>query len=148
MPRRTLIGVLAVMQLLPTLSLLADDPPKVADKDLEGDWEAVTFVHEGKDEAQAPGKIILTIRGDALTLKVGDEVRKATITVDAGKTPRTIDMAYESGPDKGKTVHGLYEVKGDELRICHGDATKERPAEIASREGSGYSIGVWKRVKR
>ncbi len=122
------------------------DAPQ-GDKDLEGVWEARSFIHDGKDEPQAPGKVLLTFRGDALTLRVGDEVRKASVTVDAGKTPHTIDMAYRSGPDKGRTVRGLYEVKGDELRICHGEAGAPRPSEIASREGGGYSVGVWKRVK-
>jgi cellobiose epimerase len=129
--------------------LLEDLAEKAPDKDLEGEWEAAPFIHEGKEEPQAPGHVILAIHGDAMTLKVGDDVRKATIAVETGRTPRSIDMAYESGPDKGKTIRGLYEVRGDELRICcYGDATRDRPAEIASREGNGYSIGVWKRVRK
>ena len=148
MTPRTLTATVLAVLLLPAALLRAHDATKVQDKELEGDWEAASFIHEGKDEPQAPGKILLMIHGDALTLKVGDDVRKATITVDATTSPRAIDLAYESGPDKGKTIRGVYEVKGDELRICHGDAAKDRPTEIASREGSGYSVGVWKRLRK
>ena len=142
-PTPTAALALALLLLLPASPVRADAPQ--GDKDLEGVWEARSFIRDGKDEPQAPGKVLLTFRGDALTLRVGDEVRKASVTVDAGKTPHTIDMAYRSGPDKGRTVRGLYEVKGDELRICHGEAGRRgrrrsppaRGAATASASGSG-----------
>jgi uncharacterized protein (TIGR03067 family) len=126
----------------------AENPPRAQDERLEGRWEAVSFIRDGKGERQKPGNIFLTIRGRVLTLKVGEEMWKATIKAEVGRTPHAIDITYESGPDKGKTVRGVYEVRGDELRICHGDAAKQRPTEIASKKGSGYSVGVWKRLKK
>ncbi len=126
----------------------SETPSEVQDKQLEGRWDAVSFIRDGKDERQTPGKILLTIRGNVMTLKVGEETWKATIKADTGRKPHTLDISYESGPDKGKTIRGVYEVRGDELRICHGDATRERPDEIASKKGSGYNVGVWKRLKK
>ncbi len=149
MSRRTPVAfALWIALLSPAALLRAEDRPAVPDKELEGTWEAVSFVHEGKEEPQAPGKILLTFRGSAMTLEVAGSTLRATVKADAGKTPRWIDVTYENGPDKGKTIRGLYEVKGDTLRLCHGDATKARPAVMASKEGSGYNIGNWKRVRK
>jgi sialidase-1 len=128
--------------------LAGAEGPGAQDKELEGQWEAVSFVRDGKEEPQAPGKVLLTIRDGTMTLKAGAETWKATVKADTGRKPHAIDMTYESGPDKGRTIRGVYEVRGDELRICHGDATRDRPTEVASKKGSGYSVGAWKRLKK
>jgi uncharacterized protein (TIGR03067 family) len=146
--RRTPAAALGIALLFPAVLLPAEDRPAAQDRALEGMWAAVSFIHEGKEEPQAPGKILLTFRGSAMTLEVGGTTLRATVRADAGKTPQEIDMTYENGPDKGKTIRGVYEVKGDTLRICHGDATKPRPAGIASKQGSGYNVGNWKRVRK
>ena len=57
-------------------------------------------------------------------------------------------MTPDDGPNKGKTLVGIYEVKGDELKVCHGDPGADRPKEIASKEGSGLSLITLKRVKK
>jgi uncharacterized protein (TIGR03067 family) len=128
MHHRTLpIALLCLALLSATARPGSENPPRAQDKKLDGQWEAVSFIRDGKDEPQSPGKVLLTIRGSALTLKVGDDTRKATVKADVGQMPHSIDITYESGPDKGKTIRGVYEIRGDDLRICHGDATKKRP---------------------
>jgi hypothetical protein len=52
-----------------------------------------------------------------------------------------------SGPDKGKTVRGIYEVKGDTQRVCVAAAGKPRPKAFESREGSGHTLITYKRAK-
>ncbi len=148
MPRRFLaLSALAVLPLLPAL-LRADDSPK-GDKDLDGTWETVSAIRDGKDLPQpADGKIVITVAGDSLTIKVGDAEHKAAIVVDASKTPRTLDVIPEDGAQKGKTMKAIYEVKGDQLKVCHGDPDAERPKELASKEGSGLVLTTLKRVKK
>lgn len=148
MSRRTPAAALCAVLLLPLSFSRAGDRPATADRELEGTWEAVSFVRDGKEEPQAPGKVLLTFRGNAMTLGAGGAALKATARADATKTPRWIDLAYENGPERGKTVRGVYEVRGDTLRICHGDADKARPAAIASEPGTGYRVGNWQRVRK
>jgi uncharacterized protein (TIGR03067 family) len=147
---RTLIisAVAPVLMLLPVARLRADDA-KGQDKDLQGTWELVKAVHDGQD-APPPekGEHSAIIEGDTLTLKMGDEVHKCTITVDASKTPHTMDVVLLDGDDKGKTIKILYEIKGDELHVCHGKPDSDRPTELSAKEGSGLSLITLKRVKK
>ncbi|HVS36440.1 MAG TPA: TIGR03067 domain-containing protein [Gemmataceae bacterium] len=140
-------SALAALLLLPAL-LRADDPP-TGDKDLDGTWEAVSNAVDGKEQPLPPdGKLLVTISGGSLTLKADVGSHMATIGVDASKTPKTIDITPQDGADKGRTALGIYEVKGDELRLCGADAGKDRPTELTSKPGSGWIFLTLKRVKK
>ena len=142
---RILTTGLAVLFLFPAL-LRADNDPK-GDKELEGDWHPVLALKDGKELPQpADSPDVVSIRGDSLTFKVGDRTLKETVKVDATTTPKTIDVAPDGSPDKVRL--GIYEIKGDELRICFAEPGKDRPTDLASKEGSGWMLATYKRVKK
>ena len=139
---------LAILLLAPSAPLWADDAPK-GDKDLDGEWQAVSAARDGKELVPPPGgPPVLSFSGNSLTVKDGDETYKVLLTIDAARTPRTLDMEFVSGPRKGDVVRGIYEIKGDELRICTAETGKDRPADLASTKGSGSMLMFLKRVKR
>jgi uncharacterized protein (TIGR03067 family) len=84
-------------------------------KSLQGTW---TLVSGEKDGEPLPEQDIknskLTIAGDTHTVQVGEMIIKGTHKLDATKKPKQIDLTYESGPNKGKTLLGIYELEGDE----------------------------------
>jgi uncharacterized protein (TIGR03067 family) len=43
----------------------------------------------------------------------GQENGAGTVTVNSMKKPKAIDVAMTEGPEKGKTVLGIYEIDGD-----------------------------------
>ena len=132
---------LIVSILLPAALLRADEPPK-GDKDLDGDWDVAKYVSDGLEVPPPPvrkGTHPVTIKGDAFAFNIGDAAT-ATIKVDASKTPRTMDLAFESGPRKGKIELAIYDVKDDELRICIAAPEKDRPTEFSSKMGSGSEV--------
>jgi len=96
------------------------------------------------------GNTVLTITGDSLTFRLSDggdrAGSKATFKVDTTKTPHTIDMFPQDGSEKGKVSLGIYEVKGDELRLCHAGPGLDRPTEFSS--GERRTVMVFKRVKK
>jgi uncharacterized protein (TIGR03067 family) len=111
----------------------------------EGTWQCVSKVIDGKKQ-DASGWLVMHV-GDAYTLKKGDMVvSKGTNKRDKTVTPHTIDTTPSAGPGKGKTALGIYEVKGDTMRLCLAPAGKERPKAFASPEGSGLILETWKRV--
>jgi uncharacterized protein (TIGR03067 family) len=136
---------LAVLLLLPAAFLRADDPPPAADKDLEGEWDVTAGFRNGKDTPPLE-RLVYTFRGGVLS---GDEKPgKYAVRADAAKTPRAIDLTPQDGPDKGKPSLGIYEVKGDVLRLCVAEQGKDRPTEFASKEGSNADLTTLKRVKK
>ncbi len=146
MTRRTLTLSAAVLLMLPAALLRADDASK-GDKNLEGEWEIKSALFGGKEPPEDAPKPSATIKGDTLTLKIGDKSFQTKFKADPSKTPKTLDMTMEEGPNKGEVIKAIYELKGDELRICHGATGKDRPTEFASKD-EGDVLAVWKRVKK
>jgi uncharacterized protein (TIGR03067 family) len=92
---------------------------------------------------------MLVIDGKNLTFQLAsnaDRKSTATFKVDTAKTPHTIDMCPQDGLEKGKVSLGIYEVKSDELRLCHAAPGLDRPTEFSS--GEHRSVMVFKRVKK
>jgi uncharacterized protein (TIGR03067 family) len=94
---------------------------------------------------------------DALTVKVvftgsrftvrqqGQVLFEGSIRLDPSVTPKQIDSHMSSGQEKGRTRLGIYEIKGDRLRMCYSDFDKERPTAFSTREGTGFSLFVYQR---
>jgi uncharacterized protein (TIGR03067 family) len=115
---------------------------------LQGTWARVSEVKDGKaSPEEAVKKTKLTIKGDKYTLRMGDDKRSGTLKVDASKSPATIDIMSEDGPNKGKTLQGIYKVEGDTLTYCIAPPGRERPTAFESKSGSGVMLYVNKREK-
>jgi uncharacterized protein (TIGR03067 family) len=124
-----------------------DDAAKKEMKKLEGTWKVVKEELNGSDLPLSEDKpTLLILKGDRFTLKIGDTVEAAgTGVVDATKKPRTVDLTLSEGSEKGQTMKAIYELKGDELRVCIAPPGKERPTEFSSKDGC--MLLVTKRAK-
>jgi internalin A len=131
--------------------LIAADEPKDAaiKKDLEllkGAWVATSYVKDTKPAAEADLKMLkLTIDGDQASFTKGKDVRKSTYKLDPTQKPKALDIVMIDGPDKGKTLLGIYEIKGDEFKICLAVLDKPRPKEFAAKPET--ILETWKREK-
>ena len=143
---RTLTMTAVVLMFLPAALLRGADAPK-GDKSLDGEWEIKSALRGGKEPPADAPKPMLTIEGDKVTVKIGDMTMKATLKADPDKKPKALDMTPEDGPHKGEVIKAIYEVKGDELRVCHGAPGSDRPTEFASKD-PGEILAVWTRLKK
>lgn len=116
----------------------------------EGDWVMVAGVFGGA--AMGPDMVKWTRRithGDVTAVVAGPKVMvKARFTLDAARRPATVDYLLLEGPSKGKAQAGIYELTGDELKVCMAAPGKPRPGEFASRQGDGRSFTTWRRAAR
>lgn len=69
----------------------------------------------------------------------------ANITLDPSTTPKSITFEFADGPLKGQKRHGIYELAGNQLKLCYGPAEKPRPSEFKAPPGSGYFLETWAR---
>jgi uncharacterized protein (TIGR03067 family) len=117
---------------------------------LQGVWIAQSMEADGKAApAEAVKRMRLTFKGDKLFLRGNfdnDREEECTYKVDPKKTPKQLDF---TPPKETKAILGIYEVKGDELKICmrHGSSTDGRPTEFATKADSKLVLLVLKRQK-
>jgi uncharacterized protein (TIGR03067 family) len=131
-------------------SSVGGEKDKQKDK-LEGTWKVEATVNDGKEEADAKEHTLI-MAGTTFEVKKGDDTLfKGSIKTNAAKKPHGIDFTFTDGPDdlKGKTVKGIYEVKGDSLRLCvAADPGDVRPSEFASPEGGKRYLVALKRAEK
>jgi uncharacterized protein (TIGR03067 family) len=135
-------------------SSIAADAPKDesarADLDkLQGTWDLVSAVRDGKDVPDDEvRRTTLVIEGD--TFKFPEDAAvgtgpSGTFTIDPSRTPKAIDATPDSGPHKGETRLGIYEIEGDLYRVGFAPPGKPRPTRFVSEPGSGQLHSVWRR---
>jgi uncharacterized protein (TIGR03067 family) len=136
----------------------ANDKDKNA---LKGEWEVVSYLVDGQEAkpTKAGYKWYFYFDGDKIRHEAEsrskdgtaiDSIYAGTFTLDAAKAPKWIDLPGRKS--KGANIYpnrpgapGIYELKGDELKICAG---AKRPTEFSSTEKNGQMLIVAKRAKK
>lgn len=127
---------------------------------MDGTWVVVSVVRDPRERGPGEGKgLRCIIAGEKVVAKLPGEDKPAgglLIRIDPTKKPRAIDLWVDES-QFGKSVEAtfkeppllaIYELDGDTLRVCWAPLEKrERPAEFASKPGSGHSLVVLKRAK-
>jgi uncharacterized protein (TIGR03067 family) len=134
--------------LLPSTGAAQDESVKKELDSLQGAWQCVSFEEKGKALPEEQIKDLkLTFKGYKASHAGKDgKTEQATIKIDPFKKPKMIDLMVLTGPDKGKTVQGIYMIEGDTLTICGGQVGRERPTEFKG--GAEVNLMVFKRDKR
>jgi uncharacterized protein (TIGR03067 family) len=117
---------------------------------LDGTWVASSVEIGGNkipDEElkKFPGR--LTIKGGKWTLKAGDRDQTGTFTADAAKKPAQMDVKPSDGPNAGKTIQAIYQLDGDNMKVCYAPVGKDRPTAFDTKDKAGYALIVYKREK-
>ena len=112
-------------------------------KKLQGTWFIVTLEMEGQKYPTGGSKI--AIQGDRfVSVNMGAEY-EGSVTVDETQTPKTFDLLFEQGPEKGNQSLGIYELDGDSWKICLGLTGKRRPTKFAAEKGTGHALELLQR---
>ena len=141
-----------VVVMMLTLALLATlgGPRASADKpaeNLDGTWVTQSRSMGGKpfggDDVK---RTKVVIKGNTFTITFNDEkLGVRTITIDATKTPKTIDMIPQGLPSK--QFRGIYKREGDTLTICLGYPNQPRPTAFDNKQGLRTELTVYKLQK-
>jgi uncharacterized protein (TIGR03067 family) len=147
---RAPIGALLAVAVLIAAAGAGDDAVKGEWKKFNGTWIAIAMEKEGKKLSEEEIKgldLQLILKDDKYTVKVGSNViDTGTSKPDPTKKPKTVDVMPSEGPNKGKTIKGIYELDGDSLRVCYDLAGKGRPKALATKADSGQVLIVYKRA--
>jgi uncharacterized protein (TIGR03067 family) len=115
---------------------------------LNGTWQGVRPVPEGKKPPAPREKVSVTLKDGKFTFKRGGEVvAEGATEIDPTATPKSIDVKIATGLEKGEALRGIYVVKGDTLRLCFAGPGQPRPKAFEPAKGSGHDLLTYKRVK-
>ncbi len=153
MTRIPSLAILILVVVAPTVSA-ADKPStrEAARKDLaalQGTWSLVAMETEGDAVGADEFKgWHVVYDGDTVTLHSDTEVRRhGIITLDPTRKPKAINTWDQDGPYDDRTVPGIYELKGDSLKLCFARPGDERPTEFTTKKGTGFLLAVYERRK-
>ena len=115
---------------------------------LKGAWSVVDLVYNGKDHNTL--KFNFLFKGDEVIVEGNDRVKleyaRLKVKLDTSTMPKLFDITVGAGIQKGAAMEGIYELKGNELRICLKVFGKDRPADFKSADGSSQALLVLKRA--
>ncbi len=113
----------------------------------DGTWAVTEITYNGKDHSKL--KFNFVFKGDEVIVEGNDRVKqeyaRLKIKIDPTTMPKIFDFTVGGGTQKGADMEGIYEFKGDELRICAKIFGKDRPAEFTSPDGGSIVLMVLKR---
>jgi uncharacterized protein (TIGR03067 family) len=127
----------------PTSTEISSGPPT----EIDGEWAMTSAVLNGVPLSPEMVKFCTRITAGGVTRIVAgsNTMLDANVTLDV---PRGhIDYVNRSGKQNGKSQAGIYELRGDVLRVCTAAPDKPRPTDFTSAKGDGRSFTEWKRAK-
>jgi uncharacterized protein (TIGR03067 family) len=117
-------------------------------KEMDGTWKPASAELAGKPwPKQVLDSMKLILKDDQYTVEIGDNKDEGTVKLDPSKSPKTMDITGTNGPNKGKTFLVIYELKGDELRVCYDLSGKSRPTEFATKPDTMLFLVTYRRAK-
>jgi len=148
---KLIIGLVCVLAI--QAALFADNTNDVNKelKALEGKWKAVAMEAGGKPfpKESVPDFTFVVAANGKATGKSPQSEYEATITVDPGKSPKTIDNLHETGAQQGKKQYGIYKLEGDKWTVCMtrpGVAEGDRPKDFNTKDTANV-VFVFERIK-
>lgn len=139
--------VLAVgMSIVAGTPSLADAPRDA----FQGVWQLSGGEADGKTLSESQikdGKLVIS--GDRFTFTqapVG--TIRGTQQLGSVQELKTIDITNETGPHKGQTSLGIYEIDENEFRVVFAPPGGNRPSKFETASGSGQWLHTWKRIQQ
>jgi uncharacterized protein (TIGR03067 family) len=141
-----------------TVFAVGADPKPVDDLEaIQGNWKPLQIEFEGKSQMKPEVMAQLTSVYDKSEyflyfVDIGTNgtpevllLAKTNIKLDQQSKPKGITFEFTEGSLKGKIRHGIYEIAGNQLKLCYGEVGQPRPTEFKSAPGNGYFLETWAR---
>ncbi len=140
-------GILLLAAVGPAAPIHADDPAPTKAERLEGRWKVVALESDGRKATAAELEAMKdggwTFKDAEVSIEDPNAPGKSSFKIDPDKSPKQIDLIGLEGPQKGKTMEGIYRLEGKRLTVCVRDvaaAGKGRPTEFVTKADSGLGL--------
>lgn len=115
-------------------------------KNIQGAWAPAEAELAGQPMPPAILKTIsLDLHQGKYSVLVGTQPDKGSYQLAAAAKPRAITIKGEEGPNAGKTIPAIYELRGDTLKICYDLSGAQRPTAFKTAPGSRLYLVTYQR---
>jgi uncharacterized protein (TIGR03067 family) len=104
---------------------------------LEGAWVPVAANVAGQElmvQELRVKYLVLDGGGYSIIDRTNHVVDSGDYLVDHAAFPQTMDIVGREGPNAGRTMLAIYELRADRLTVCYDLDGKERPSDMRARE--------------
>ena len=125
-----------------------DDKVKKARAEMNGTWLPSEAELDGEKLPETLLKSIkLVLKDEKYTATVDEQVDEGTVTLDLESDPKGMEIKGTNGPNNGKTIPAIYELKDDVLKVCYNLEGKKRPTKFKTTAGSKLYLVTYKKDK-
>ncbi len=150
--------LLGITGIATSLTAVAANPKPEDDlASLQGNWKPLQCEYEGVPQMPADVMKQVTVVFDKAEYhlyfvdKTKDGQPKvlrlalANIGLDSTTSPKSMTFEFAEGPFKGQKRHGIYEIAGNQLKMCYGPVDKAKPTVFKANANSGFFMETWAR---
>lgn len=144
---------LALVLLVPMPADAGDKDAKKAIDNMQGTWVMTQLTYNGRDLTEDnKTKFKLVFKGDVASVEAGEDLQKEyakiSFKLDPTATPNLVDIKILAGSQKDAVIEGIYQLKGDEFKMCVHVLGNDRPTDFAAPEGTNAVLVIMKREAR
>jgi uncharacterized protein (TIGR03067 family) len=107
---------------------------------LQGTWNVATLEMDGEAMGAIPPDACITLKGAKFSTSGMGADYTGTMSIDETVKPKSFDLKFITGPEKGNISLGIYELDGDQWKMCLTLRGGKRPAKFATKAGAGVAL--------
>jgi uncharacterized protein (TIGR03067 family) len=144
---RRILPLLALMSLAFAPAPFPKDTGKTDLRKLQGEWVQVREEHADFGVMHPQRRLVIT--GNKATLYPGGDLAiAAVLALDAGRSPRTLELRFPGASPGQRLMRRSYRLDGDVLELCYDPARWEKaPRKISGKE-DGLILETYRRKRR
>ena len=125
---------------------MIEEAKRADQKRLQGTWNLSSGAVDGQSRSVSE-KARWIIDGNKIAMELKKRV-EGEFTLDPAKSPRRIDIVT-TAPDgeKPEEMHGVYELRGDDIYVCLSSGDEPRPTSLRASPGTAQVSFALKRER-
>jgi uncharacterized protein (TIGR03067 family) len=118
---------------------------------LQGAWVVIAAEEHGQpvpaeDFARGFAGLTWTFDPDQVVFARGEVRMTASYRLNPFQTPKTVDLTLTSGPERGKRLQGIYDLREGVLQVCLNQGAGVRPTALSAVVNFRWSLLTLKRT--
>lgn len=105
---------------------------------LNGKWKCISALIGGGNFQYK--NLSVEVKNGNYSSVVNNQKQSGQVIINESAIPKQMDIAIKEGPDQGKTLPAIYDLKGKELTVCYNIVGSNRPTEFSSTKENGFLL--------